>query len=193
MDSDVKETCTPKASLFLVLRALHNTIQRLHNGLSIEPTLIDRILEDERLCKEKPWVILRTFELALCLITFSASTLTLERQDRFIGFWKKIWNEESFSFLRPRNLTLLSNSPNLKVSFSLLSSLVRKILAEKLVTVLKIQESCMALLQEDWPESTKFQVSEFLKEVLPVMDSTEDKDVIDWIAWYCSGQDEEDF
>jgi len=188
------ETWTPAAgSFFLVLRSLHKGIQQLHNGIPTEVALIDSLLEDPRLISEKPWVTLRTVDLAMALITFSPSTLTAERQAKFIEFWKQVWTGEFNNFLRPRNLILLrSKSSDLKLTFQTLGSLMKALLRAKLVRVAEIQENCMALLQQDWDTTTKLHVSELLKEVMPDLDGTEEREVIDWIAWYCSGQGEED-
>ena len=176
------------------MRLVHKTIQDFHTGRPVNPNVLDTILEDGRLLTQKSWIGQRVLDLILTIITFQPSLMTDERMTKFSEFWKQMSNSTPINVLFPRNLILFSQSRDKEETWKKLSCVTKHLIHEKLITLEGLQEDCLTLLRQDWPADLSRSVSEFLKNVLSsVSDSSQETQVVDWIAWFCSDKDDEEF
>jgi hypothetical protein len=60
-----------------------------------------------------------------------------------------------------------------------------------------LEQQCFALLHDDWPDEIQKRISEYLTIVKEAFEgkaewNSESAQVLDWVAWLCSGQPDQD-
>lgn len=183
---------------FEVLILLHRTLRKLHTSNEINPQYIDKILTCSNL-SQSPYLLNPLIDWGLALITFQPKSLNVLRQRQLVSLWKSLWTSTSSSkLLNPRNLMILSKSKNARDSWINLGNVTQYLINDGLISPGDLEQQCMTLLREDWPDPVHKRISEFLTIVLESFQERQEyqgsdsAQVLDWVAWLCSGQPDQD-
>lgn len=188
----------PEDPPFEILILVHRTLRKLNSLENIDPQLVDKVLACQSLSKA-PWTFIPLIDWGLSLITFQPQVLNPVRTKQLVAHWKNLWNPSaSKKVLNPRNLLLIAKSKNSRDSWIKLGSVTQHLIAEGLMKPEDLEQQCMQLLSEEWPEQVHKRISEFLTIVLEAFHErseyhvSESAQILDWVAWICSGQPDQD-
>ncbi|ODN01171.1 Protein disks lost [Orchesella cincta] len=185
----------PEDPPFEILILIHRTLRKLHLGEKIDLQIIDRVLSCHSLASA-PWAFGPLLDWGVGLVAFQPQCLTAERMRHLVSLWKNLWNSNS-RIINSRNLLLLSKSGGSRDSWIKLGSITQLLISEGLIRADDLEQQCLELLRDDWPDSVQKRISEFLTIVLETFQQraegySESAQVLDWVAWICSGQPDQD-
>lgn len=185
----------PEEPPFEILILVHRTLRKLHSCEKIDLHIIDKILSCQSLGKVS-WVYSALVDWGMGLITFQPQALTSNRIKQLITLWKGTWGPSS-KIINPRNLMLLTKSENPRDSWIKLGSVTQQLINEGMINAADLEQQCLELLREEWPDEIHKKIFEFLTIVLETFREREEwhsesAQVLDWVAWLCSGQPDQD-
>jgi len=193
--SDFQET-------FSTMILLHKQLKKLHQKVTLSGEEIDSLLFSKALEICCSHVSSTLVDFGISLIAFVPESMTLERQERLLFLWKKTWNSE-YKIMCARNLLLIqdscrSGSVQSNEIWKVLTRVVAHLVKNDMVSLEELEQDCLRLLRDDWDSSITSQVSALLREITTSAKSSsvneeQSRETIDWIAWYCSSEPDDNF
>lgn len=200
---DVPSTKTDDNLSFSVMIGLHRCMKRFHEKKSVSESAIDEILNCRKL-SDVSGLIGTLLDFGVTLIAFAPSLLNLSRQTKLVELWKPSWNNDC-QLLSPRNILILSQSHNddktdtTTQSWTRLTEIIIFLIKEKLIDFQTVEQDCFRLLKENLTRQECKMVSQLLQNLsqLPNLpDVSEDdrsREVMSWISWIYSEDQDGDF
>jgi len=166
---------------------LQKCVKRLHNLEELESGVIDEILKDSILAKK---CTNKVIEFGFSLIVFQPAVVTSDRLESFVNLWKPYWTSDC-RVICSRNIMLLCQGKQTESSWTILSQLINLMIKKELLSAEQLERECVEFLRQDWPIEVAKKVSQLLYSSLEALGRKADTEIIDWIQWYCSGNDDE--
>jgi hypothetical protein len=192
----------PFEPTFSTMILLHRTLRKFHLRKPVADDHLDDILFSKSLETCSVSVATTLVDFGLALMAFSPERLTSSRQERLVSLWKKNWNPD-YKILCPRNILMMQDSSTCtssdghQKSWRVLTELISRLMKEDLLSLETLEQDCFRLVREELSPSASSNISNLLKEILATSKKStvrndESREMIDWIAWYCSDQPDDD-
>ncbi|XP_040566396.1 codanin-1 [Lepeophtheirus salmonis] len=144
-----------------------------------------------------------TVDWIMSLITFSPDCLTSNVFDHLMEVWTQhlFIQSQIMTILCPRNMVLLGQSTQPFLTWQRLERLLYSLLKSKILIPLALEDQCIQLLKQEWPEAILKKFASSLRGVVLFWkdsnlhsrsndDEIEFVQLMEWIVWYCSSAED---
>ena len=143
------------------------------------------MLEHTLTFKSKPGTasdfLLFSVDWMLSLIARRPELLTAGVLEQLLQLWQLLSPVQLLSVVSPSTLMLLAHAKDTELSWQKMRLVVGRLLEENLLPALGLEDSCLALLHQEWPAGVLEGVGRCLEGL---QQEREWEGALDWVPWF---------